>query len=277
MNPYFCSRRTLRPALLVSLLTILPGAVLEAQNFSDLFPSARRKRAKVTETKKAEEERAYLEESDEEKLVDALVMRQVKFDSDWNPDPTAMPQFTYQFRKALRMRCQMVDEPLELSDPELFKWPTLYITAHNSFRFTKEERENLKQYLLRGGVLVGDDCAVAGGGWLPSFYAEMERMFPGQSFIDVSPEHPKFGKMFNISYHFRDTIKIIVRRHNRAFIINGRMAVYIILDDYGCMWEVSSPPSAANPLGISNHGFSSDERKDSFQFTFNTLLYLLTH
>ena len=269
--------RALRPALLASLLTIVPGADVLAQNFSDLFPSARRKRAKVTETKKVEEERAYVEESDEEKLVDALVMRQVKFDSDWNPDPTAMPQFTYQFRKALRMRCQMVDEPLELSDPELFKWPTLYITAHNSFRFTKKERENLKQYLLRGGVLVGDDCAVAGGGWLPSFYAEMERMFPGQSFIDVSPEHPKFGKMFNISYHFRDTIKIIVRRHNRAFIINGRMAVYIILDDYGCMWEVSSPPSAANPLGISNHGFSSDERKDSFQFTFNTLLYLLTH
>ena len=269
--------RALRPALLASLLTIVPGADVLAQNFSDLFPSARRKRAKVTETKKVEEERAYVEESDEEKLVDALVMRQVKFDSDWNPDPTAMPQFTYQFRKALRMRCQMVDEPLELSDPELFKWPTLYITAHNSFRFTKKERENLKQYLLRGGVLVGDDCAVAGGGWLPSFYAEMERMFPGQSFIDVSPEHPKFGKMFNISYHFRDTIKIIVRRHNRAFIINGRMAVYIILDDYGCMWEVSSPPSAANPLGISNHGFSSEERKDSFQFTFNTLLYLLTH
>ncbi|MDP7133786.1 MAG: hypothetical protein QF437_25040, partial [Planctomycetota bacterium] len=89
------------------------------------FPPAKDKKVKKAEKKEGEEE-LFREETEEEKLVDAFTMRHIRFGSDWNPDPTALPQFTYQFRKALRMRCKMIDEPLELSEPEIFYWPFLW-------------------------------------------------------------------------------------------------------------------------------------------------------
>lgn len=250
---------------------------VNAQSFSDLFPPTARKKVKRVKEKTSEEEALFAEETEEEKLVDAFVMRQVKFASDWNPDPTAMPQFLYQFRKALRMRARAVDEPIELSDPEVFKWPVLYMTAHNSFKFTRAERDGLKRYLEQGGVLIADDCSVGGGGWLPSLYSEINRIFPGQEWIAVTPDNKRFRRMFDLSFRYDSTIRIITRRHNQVFLVNDRIAIYLIHDDYGCMWEVSTPPSAADPLGISNHGFSSEERKECFEFCFNVLLYVLTH
>lgn len=269
-----------RTLAFAAVLLLLAGLSQEAgaQTFLDLFPSTtREKGTRVKKVEKSAEEALIQEETEEEKLIDAFVMRHVKFNSDWNPDPTAMPQFTYHFRKALRMRCRMMDEPLELSDPEIFKWPLLYMSAHNSFKLSKAEREGLKRYLEQGGVMVGDDCAVGGGGWLPSLYSEINRIFPGKSFIDVKPDDPRFAKMFKISYHFSRAPMVIVRRPNRALMLNDRIAIYVILDDYGCIWEVSSPPTAANPLGISNHGFDYEQRKGCLEFCFNLMLYLMTH
>jgi hypothetical protein len=161
----FRAARAVVLAVLAGLFLASGSQCLMAETFLDLFPSEIRKQGqKVQKAEKRDEETVVEEETEEEKLIDAFVMRQVKFGSDWNPDPTAMPQFTYQFRKALRMRCRMVEEPLELTDPEIFKWPILYMTAHNSFKFTKAEREGLKRYLEQGGVMIGDDCAVTGGG-----------------------------------------------------------------------------------------------------------------
>lgn len=261
----------------LGLIGLLVSSAVSAQTFSDLFPSESRKKGKKTTVRKSDEEILFREETKEEKLIDAFVLRHLKFPSDWNPDPTAMPQFTYQFRKGLRMRCQMIDEPLELSDPDIFKWPFLWMHAHNSFKLSKEEREGLKKYLTQGGVMIADDCSAGGAGWLPSFRAEVTRLFPAKEWIDVTPDHPRFSKLFKISYKFRDTIRTITSLHNQVLLIDDRIAVFLIHDDYGCQWEVSSPPTSANPLGNGMHGFSSLERKACFEFSFNIVLYLLTH
>ncbi|MDP7248744.1 MAG: DUF4159 domain-containing protein [Planctomycetota bacterium] len=261
---------------LALLLGTLCLPALSAQSFTDLFPPAKDKKVKKAEKKQGEEE-LFREETEEEKLVDAFTMRHIRFGSDWNPDPTALPQFTYQFRKALRMRCKMIDEPLELSDPEIFKWPFLWMHAHNSFRFTKAERENLIKYLNRGGVLIADDCSAGGAGWLPSLRAEVGKMYAGKGWEVVTPDHKRFNRLFKISYKYRTTIKTISSLHNEVFLLDDRIAIFLIHDDYGCQWEVSSPPTSANPLGNGMHGFTSEERKRCFEFSFNIMLYLLTH
>ena len=102
-------------------------------------------------------------------------------------------------------------------------------------------------------------------------------MFPGQSWESVTPDHKRFSKLFKISYKYQRTIKTISSLDNEVFMLDDRIAIFLIHDDYGCQWEVSSPPTSANPLGNGMHGFDSEDRKKCFEFSFNIMLYLLTH
>ena len=256
---------------LVGVFASTNGA--SAQSFNKLFPPEEGKQAGKIESE-SDDEGLLRQESREEKLIDAFVMRQVKFNSDSNPDPSALPHFTYQFRKNLRMRAQDVKEHIKLSDPEIFKWPMLYITAHNSFAFTKKERENLKKYLKRGGRILADDCSAGGGGFAPSFMSEIRSLFPGKEFVKATPDHPRFGVIYNILYQFNSH----TGHHDlppEVLTVNGRVAVMIDHDDPGCAWEVRSPPTSARPLGKPVHNFRN--RSAYFEFGFNYAMYFMTH
>ena len=63
--------------------------------------------------------------------------------------------------------------------------------------------------------------------------------------------------------------------------LNGRPAILVCPNDYGCYWEVSSPPTALNPLGNAAHSETSPTvqkgAKDVYQISINWLFYALTH
>ncbi len=261
--------------LLIIYGAILLSAAIDAgaqTSFNELFPPSKTKKA---ETVERDPDALIREETKEEKLIDAFTIRQVKFESDWNPDPSALPSFFYQFRRNLRMRAVNQQEPLELADDEIFRWPLLYITAHNSFAFTTEERENLKKYLQRGGRIIADDCAVGQGGFMPAFISEMRSMFPSSEIIDLVPDHPRFGDLYKILYEFRSDPGI----HSlptQGMLVNGRLGIILEHDDIGCAWEVRSPPTSANPLGIPVHGQDTAGRAPYFEWGFNMMLYMMT-
>ncbi|MFW6132503.1 MAG: DUF4159 domain-containing protein [Planctomycetota bacterium] len=262
----------LRTTAVVTAVCVWAGTA-RSQSFNTLFPPD--EAGSRTVRKKSEADDLLREETAEEKLIDAFVMRHVKFNSDWNPDPSALPHFLYQFRKALRMRGQHIDEPLELSDPEIFRWPLLYITAHNSFAFTKLERENLKKYLQRGGRVFADDCALGAGGFFPSFISEIRSLFPGKELISVTADHERFGELYRILYTFGKDPGL----HHlppQVMLINDRIGVLLIHDDIGCAWEVRSPPTSAHPLGKPVHG-PDQNRNKMFEWGFNICVYLMTH
>ena len=54
------------------------------------------------------------------------------------------------FLHTLRWNC------VTATDPNLFKYPVAFMHGRNSFQFNKQEREQLKEYITRGGVLFGD-------------------------------------------------------------------------------------------------------------------------
>ena len=67
----------------------------------------------------------------------------------------------------------------------------------------------------------------------------------------------------------------------QAVFIAGRPAILFCPNDYGCYWEVSSPPTALNPLGNPAHDaptpFAQVAREQVYQFCINWLFYALTH
>jgi len=213
---------------------------------------------------------------------DKVVIRRVRPQcrSDWNNDPTALPQLTYQIQERTRGELPMyVDNSgIELIGEEIFDYPLIYFTSHYPFSFTEDEVENLKKYLARGGTLLLDDCT-GSGPFMDSVYPNMQRIVPGAEMHLMLRSSKEFFDLFNMIYEVHG-LPFISEYHVKPFqaaYVNGRPAVLFCPNDYGCGWEVSVPPTAINPLGEAAHGWSYSVREEVFRLSINWVFYALTH
>jgi uncharacterized protein DUF4159 len=93
---------------------------------------------------------------------------------------------------------------LTLDDPEIFRYPLIYIIEVGWWTLTDVEATALRTYIQKGGFVIVDDFKVLGwrgidsGGWEP-FAANMNRVFPGVRFFDMETTHPIFHSFFEIT------------------------------------------------------------------------------
>ncbi|MCJ8331455.1 MAG: DUF4159 domain-containing protein [Lentisphaeria bacterium] len=201
--------------------------------------------------------------------------------SDWNTDPTALPYLFYQLR--LRTGDESTwyadNSGLSLLDDEIFDYPILYFTSHYAFFFSDEEVENLKKYLKRGGTLWMDDC-VGSGPFMESVPQNVQRIAPGAEMKLVTRTN-EFSDLYTIVYQFSKLPDLFKEQFNRPFqaaMVRGRPAILFCPNDYGCRWEISTPPTALNPLGEGAHGMAGETQREAvYQFGINWLLYTLTN
>jgi hypothetical protein len=211
-----------------------------------------------------------------------------KCHSDWGNDPTALPYFFYQVglrtEGDLKVRYYIDNAGLEITSEEIFQYPIIYFTSHFPFTFTDEEVQNLRKYLERGGTLWLDDCT-GSGPFMESVPQNVQRIAPGAEMRQMLREVPEFFDLFNLVYFFSGTPQIVKPQFSRplqAAYVRGRPAIIFCPNDYGCMWEISTPPTALNPLGGGAHGLGYGGGDDStreivYRFSLNWLMYTLTH
>jgi hypothetical protein len=85
---------------------------------------------------------------------------------------------------------------LRLTDPELFRYPFIYMVEPGALSLRDEEVAILRRYLLNGGFLMVDDFW---GEWQWEGMAEqMRRVFPERQFADLPLEHPIFHCVFEL-------------------------------------------------------------------------------
>jgi len=77
------------------------------------------------------------------------------------------------------------------TDPDLFKCPFLFMTDPGSVTFSDAEIEGLRMYLEKGGFLWADD--MWGERAWDYFQAEITRVLPDRSIVDLPIEHPLFS------------------------------------------------------------------------------------
>jgi len=93
---------------------------------------------------------------------------------------------------------------LTLDDPELFKYPVVYIIEVGWWTLTDREAAALRAYIQKGGFVIVDDFKTIGwrgndtGGWEP-FAANMNRVLPGVQFFPMEMSHPIFHAFFEIT------------------------------------------------------------------------------
>jgi len=83
---------------------------------------------------------------------------------------------------------------LELTDPELFNYPFIYIVEPGNLKFSAAEVEALRRYLLGGGFLMVDDFW-GDYAWY-NFHDEIRRAFPNARLEEIPLSHEIFRAVF---------------------------------------------------------------------------------
>ena len=164
---------------------------------------------------------------------------------------------------------------LALDDPELFKYPVLYLIEVSWWTLHDKEAAALRHYLQQGGFLIVDDFKRPGDfgspGWEP-FEANMRRVLPDVRFFEMQPTHPIFHAFFEIN-----RLDIIPQAYNAGKPVfrgvyedndpDKRLQIIINYNtDVSQFWEWSG--QGLRPI---------DQTNEAYKLGVNYLVYGLTH
>jgi hypothetical protein len=139
---------------------------------------------------------------------------------NWATDyPDSDLNFSFRLHQLTSMEVHPDGLVLELTNPELFNYPFIYIVEPGRLVFSQEEVKILRRYLLNGGFLMVDDFW--GEAEWDNFYYEIKRVFPEREPVELGLGHPIFHAVFDLKE------KPQIPSINVA--LQGR--------DYGITWE----------------------------------------
>ncbi len=164
---------------------------------------------------------------------------------------------------------------LSLEDPEIFRYPLLYIIEVSWWRITDTEARNLRAFLDKGGFVIVDDFKTAewrgGRGW-EQFAENFARVNPSAKFIDLDVSHQLFSQFFQIT-----SLDIFPQAYNAGLpIFRGvfegndvqkRMQMFVAYNtDISQFWEWSG--RGFRPIADTN---------EAYKLGVNAIIYGLTH
>jgi hypothetical protein len=123
-----------------------------------------------------------------------LYIGKIRHSGGWNAAPGALMSLLRVTAHETGMRVDTDQHEVTLSDPLLMNYPIVFIHGRNAFRLSDTERKQLKLYVERGGVLMGD--AICGSdSFVKAFRREMRETF-GQDMQTVPAGHPMYTSQF---------------------------------------------------------------------------------
>ena len=200
--------------------------------------------------------------------------------TDWDTDPTAIPFLLYQIKMRTGLPVHVNNDGLDVGSDELFEHTAIYLTSHYSWSFTEKETENLTAWMKRGGTLFLDDCYNKGSPFTDSVQPEIGKMIEGVQPQILLKNDPKVANVFRMVY--TDVgwpgESLETMRPWQYFLMDDRPAVFFSPNDDGCGWEISTPPSASNPIGEGiGHGGGNSQRERFYKWMTNWMIYVYCH
>ena len=157
---------------------------------------------------------------------------------------------------------------LDLSDPDVFKYPVIYLCEPGFWAPSEEDVVALRTYLRKGGFLIVDDFV----DWhWDNFAVQMARVLPDVRFDRLDPSHPVFDSFFHIAsleYRHpqfgRQSEFLGVHEDNDP---DRRLMVIVNYNnDIGDYWEFSD--EGFFPVDLSN---------TAYKLGVNYVVYAMTH
>jgi hypothetical protein len=175
--------------------------------------------------------------------------------SAWTNDyPRSDRHFTAALRRLTRVHVRSVEQPVNLDDgDDVFNWPWLYSVGPNQWNLSDAQINKLRDYLARGGFLLGDDFW--GDQDWEYFQRNIGKLLPGRQIVEIADDDPIFHTIFDLNerYQVSGAWSIGGRPylnggsvpHWRAvYDDKGRIMVAALFNhDTGDSWEWADDPS----------------------------------
>lgn len=206
----------------------------------------------------------------------------------WTTDyPDADLNLAWRLQQMTSMKVDPNGRCLEITDPELFRYPFIYIVEPGDLTFDEPEVGILRRYLLNGGFLMVDDFW--GEDEWDNLASELRRVFPDREIVDLPRTHPIFHCVFDIPNDLNLQIPNVqlgtmsqynggvtwersdaVDCHIRGiFDDKGRLCVVICHNtDNGDGWERE---------GENEYYFREFSEKKAYPLGINIIFYAMTH
>ena len=196
----------------------------------------------------------------------------------WATDyPKADQQFLVVLRRLTNLDALPYENPVQLEDPELRRFPFIYTVEVGNMNLREEEVTALRSYLLAGGFMMADDFW--GSYEWANFAEQMRRVFPEYPIVEVPMDHA----IMNSFYDVNEIIQVPNVGNARAgrtseqdgyvahlrgiFDEKGRLMVVINWNtDIGDAWEWAEQPDY--PLKYSTY---------AYQMGVNFIVYAMSH
>jgi len=183
---------------------------------------------------------------------------------DWYSDPSSLPNLLEAINERTTIRAAPREENVEITDPELFQYPYLYMTGHGKVRFSDEDVKILRNYFAAGGFLHADDNY----GMDSTFRREIEKVFPDSPLIELPFDHD----IYHSFYEFPNGLPKIHEHDAKppqgfGIFYDNRLVVFYTYEcDLGDGWE---DPDV--------HNDPPEKREDAIKMGINIIVYSLTH
>ncbi len=159
---------------------------------------------------------------------------------------------------------------LKFDDPEMFKYPLIYLVEPGYWRMSDKDVTALRSYLQKGGFMIVDDFP--SWAW-PNFDEQMSRVFPQGKWQDMAIDHPMWHSFFEIeALNLPPPYPSLgPEAHYRALYEDNDPAkrMYVVANyqtDISEYWEFSE--TGYKPV---------DENNEAYKFGVNQFMYGLTH
>ena len=159
---------------------------------------------------------------------------------------------------------------LTFNDPRLTQFPIAYVSEPDEWRVTESEAAGLRDYLMKGGLVIFDDFFAHE---MANLVIQMGLVFPELRFLPIAETHPIWD-----SFYYLDPLSIYLEGPRKygtpQFLglfenndLNGRLlAIANAGADIGDLWEWAA-----------EGWYPVDPTSEAFRIGVNYFIYAVTH
>jgi len=202
---------------------------------------------------------------------DTVSMAQVMYDGVWKTRHAGLSVMLQTFNARTGIPVKFGMKELRLTDPAIFNAPLIYMTGHETFQLSAEEKASLKKYLENGGFLFAESCC-GRKGFDMSFRETIRAVLPDKQLTRIPAATGLFKEPNNIAAVgvtpalMQETSQARTEPVLMGIEIQGNFGVIYSPLGLAGGWEMSQSPYAR---GINDVG--------AIQMGQNVLMYSVTH
>jgi len=188
---------------------------------------------------------------------------------DWDSAPLVPPNIVDTIARYTSIPVAPTGVVVELASAALFRYPLVYLTGHLPVRFTTQERDNVRRFCDRGGILFVDDHNHDIDGAFHKTATEEITRAVGP-LVALPNSHPLYSSFFKFddgppatSHELNGWGDNLVHKNLLAALRGDRIAVLYSNKDYSSEWGYHPE----------NKRFQS---VDNTKFAVNLVVYALT-